>query len=147
MFSRGGIIKGQPRWYKAAKDAVVTIDPIGTPRFRGGAPATAAAVTKRGDDVTLRPALYTGDGLLIVIAYRGNPVSPAMQEILSAVVKLCEPIGTSTGDGRTRAFREAPSARPRSECPSRIRVIMSKSPPISTAARWQGLYTRPRLLR
>jgi hypothetical protein len=93
VFSRGGVIN-PPRWYKAAKDALVTIDPIGAPRFEMEL-RDPAALTKRGDDVTLRPALYTGDGLLIVTAYRGNPVSPAMQEILSAVVKICDPTGQS----------------------------------------------------
>ena len=45
----------------------------------------------------LRPALYTGDGLLIVVAYCGNPVSPAIQEILGARIALM------TADGKTLA--------------------------------------------
>jgi hypothetical protein len=91
VFSRGGIIN-PPRWYKAAKDAVVTIDPIGSPRFEVEL-RDPVATAKPGEEVSLRPALYTGDGLLIVTAYRGNPVSPAMQQILSATVKLCDPTG------------------------------------------------------
>ena len=31
---------------------------------------------KAGEDVSLQPLLYTGDGLLINVAYRGSPASP-----------------------------------------------------------------------
>jgi hypothetical protein len=86
VFSRGGILK-PPRWYKADKNAVVTIDPIGALRFEIEL-RDAIARGKPGEDVTLQPALYTGDGLLIVVAYRGNPVSPATQETLGAQITL-----------------------------------------------------------
>ena len=36
----------------------------------------------------LRPLLYTGDGLLINVAYRGTPVSPSAQENLGAAITL-----------------------------------------------------------
>ncbi len=93
VFSRGGII-APPRWYKADKDTAVTIDPIGTPRLEL-ALRDPVAVPKPGDDIAVRPALYTGDGLLIVTAYRGNPSAPALQEFLAAVVTLLDSSGKS----------------------------------------------------
>ena len=86
VFSDGGA-KGQPRWFKVAKDAAVTIDPIGTPSFELTL-KDQTKVIRPGDDVAVQPALYTGDGLLIVVAYCGNPVAPAVQEILGARIAL-----------------------------------------------------------
>ncbi len=86
VFSDGGA-RGKPRWYKVDKDAAITIDPIGTPALElklSDQTRTAAP----GEDVGVQPALYTGDGLLIVVAYCGNPVSPAVQEILGARIAL-----------------------------------------------------------
>jgi hypothetical protein len=95
VFSDGGA-RGQPRWYKVEKEAVVAIDPIGTPalelKFRD-----QTSAFRPGEDVALQPALYTGDGLLIVVACCGDPVSPAVQEILGARIVL------RTADGKTLA--------------------------------------------
>ena len=55
------------------------------------------SAVRPGEDVAVQPALYTGDGLLIVVAYCGNPVSPAVQEILGARIVLM------TADGKTLA--------------------------------------------
>jgi hypothetical protein len=91
-----GLWSGAPRWYKVAKDAAVTIDPVGKPRFelvRFDNNATG----RPGEDVVVRPALYTGDGLLIIVGYCGKPVSPATQEVLAAQVNLLN------HDGRTMA--------------------------------------------
>jgi hypothetical protein len=91
-----GLWSGGPRWYKVDKDAAVAIDPIGKPNFelkRFDSNATA----RPGDDVVVRPALYTGDGLLIVVGYCGKPVSPATQELLGARVSLLK------NDGQTLA--------------------------------------------
>jgi len=41
--------------------------------------------------------LYTGDGLLINVAYRGTPVSPAAQENLGAVTTLASTDGQTLG--------------------------------------------------
>jgi hypothetical protein len=95
VFSDGGA-KGQPRWYTVDKNAAVTIDPIGTPSFELTLKDQTRAV-RSGDDVAVQPALYTGDGLLIVVAYCGSPVSPAAQEILGARIAL------NTADGTTLA--------------------------------------------
>jgi hypothetical protein len=89
VFSDGGA-KGQPRWFKVANDAAVTIDPIGTPRFELTL-RDQTRVIRPGDDVALQPALFTSDGLLIVVAYCGNPVAPAIQEILGARIALVTP--------------------------------------------------------
>ncbi len=91
-----GLWSGAPRWYKVEKDAAVTIDPVGKPRFelvRFDTNATG----RPGEDVVVRPALYTGDGLLIIVGYCGKPVSPATQEVLAAQVNLL------SHDGRTMA--------------------------------------------
>ena len=47
--------------------------------------------------MNLQPLLYTGDGLLINVGYRGTPASPALQEILGAQVAL------QTADDQTLA--------------------------------------------
>jgi len=95
VFSDAGA-RGQPRWYKAEKDAAVTIDPIGTLSFELK-PNDQPTMAKPGEDVALQPALYTGDGLLIIVAYCGNPVSPAAQETLGARIALM------TTDGKALA--------------------------------------------
>jgi hypothetical protein len=95
VFSDGGA-RSQPQWYKIEKDAAVSIDPIGTPIFELKLSNQTSAV-RAGEDVALQPALFTGDGLLIVVAYCGNPVSPAVQEILGARITLM------TTDGKALA--------------------------------------------
>jgi hypothetical protein len=57
-------------WHDAAKDAEIAIDPIGSLDFTvemGEGQTTCRA----GETMTVRPALYTGEGLLIERAYRG----------------------------------------------------------------------------
>jgi hypothetical protein len=87
IFSDNGA-KGDPRWYKVEKDGTVAIDPIGTPLFEIDLRDNATRRTRPGEDVNLQPLLYTGDGLLINVAYRGAPTSPSMQETLGARVAL-----------------------------------------------------------
>jgi hypothetical protein len=87
IFSDNGL-RGEPRWYKVEKDAAVAIDPIGTPFFELDLTNKTAVRTRPGEDVNLQPLLYTGDGLLINVAYRGAPTSPSLQEILGARVSL-----------------------------------------------------------
>jgi hypothetical protein len=86
--------RGQPRWYKVDRGAIVTIDPVGTPVFELIL-KDHKTTSCPGDDVSLQPALYTGDGLLIVAAYCGNPVSPAVQETLGARIALAGSDGHS----------------------------------------------------
>jgi hypothetical protein len=82
-----GLWSGPPRWYKVDKEAAVAIDPVGTPRFELRR-FESEAVARAGDDVSVRPALYTGDGLLIIVAYCGRPISPATQELLGCRIAL-----------------------------------------------------------
>jgi hypothetical protein len=93
VFSDGGA-KAQPRWYKVEKDSVVTIDPIGTPILELMLRDKTSSA-RPGEEVAVQPALYTGDGLVIVVAYCGNPVSPAIQEILGARIALLTADGTT----------------------------------------------------
>jgi hypothetical protein len=55
------------RWHAVAKDATVSLDPIGKLDFTVETEKTCKAGTR----MQVRPALYTGDGLLIERAYRG----------------------------------------------------------------------------
>jgi hypothetical protein len=87
IFSDNGA-KGDPRWYKVEKDATVAIDPIGTPLFEVDLRDDVGKRRRPGDDIPLQPLLFTGDGLLINVAYRGSPASPALQENLGARITL-----------------------------------------------------------
>jgi hypothetical protein len=87
IFSDNGA-RGEPRWYKVEKGGSVAIDPIGTPLFEIDLRDEASKRPRPGDDVNLQPLLYTGDGLLITVAYRGSPSAPAAQETLGARVAL-----------------------------------------------------------
>ena len=93
VFSDNGA-KGDPKWYSVAKDQQVAIDPIGTLDMELTV-ADKVKTVKAGEDVSLQPLLYTGDGLLINVAYRGTPVSPPAQENLGAITTL------ATTDGQT----------------------------------------------
>jgi hypothetical protein len=87
-----GLWSGEPRWYKVGNNAAVAIDPIGKPRFELRR-FESEAMARPGDDVTVRPALYTGDGLLIIVGYCGRPISPATQELLGARIVLLKKDG------------------------------------------------------
>ncbi len=87
IFSDNGA-KGAPRWYKVEKAGTIAIDPIGTPSFEISLNDKPAQRARPGEDVNLQPLLYTSDGLLITVGYRGMPASPALQETLGAQVAL-----------------------------------------------------------
>src|SRR5262249_40323027 len=55
------------RWHRVAKNATVSLDPIGRLDFA----IETEKSSKAGENLNVRPALYTGDGLLIERAYRG----------------------------------------------------------------------------
>jgi len=78
------------------KDQQVAIDPIGTLDMGLNA-ADKVKTVKAGEEVSLQPLLYTGDGLLIKVAHRGTPVSPAAQEYLGAVTTLASTDGQTLG--------------------------------------------------
>ena len=99
IFSDNGA-RGEPRWYAVAKDAQVAIDPIGALDMQ----VTLSDQVKTavpGEDFMLRPLLYTGDGLLINVAYRGTPVSPSAQENLGAAITLAASDGQILGSAHS----------------------------------------------
>jgi hypothetical protein len=91
VFSDNGA-KADPKWYKVEKDARLTIDPIGTPSFEIKVIEDHKAI-KSGEEIAVQTAMYTGDGLLINVGYRGAPVSPALQESLGARIALTSAAG------------------------------------------------------
>lgn len=82
IFSNSGG-KGDPRWYRVEKNATVTIDPIGRLAFEIDPGNIADNPPRPGEELKLQPLIYTGDGLLIVVAYRGAPDAPTAQEDLA----------------------------------------------------------------
>ncbi|WP_165226506.1 hypothetical protein [Aquisphaera insulae] len=97
LFSDNGA-KGVPKWYAIAKDQSKELDPLGTLEMTLTI-AENATTAKAGEDVTVQPGLYTGDGLLINVAYRGMPSSPGAQEAMGATTTLTtssgEPLGAA----------------------------------------------------
>jgi hypothetical protein len=77
-------------WHDLKKDAELALDPIGTLDFAAelndGKPSCRA-----GSRIDVRPALYTGDGLLIERAYRGVFVSGSFGGGCSGHIKLISP--------------------------------------------------------
>jgi hypothetical protein len=59
-----------PRWLSLAKGATLAVDPVGALDF-SASPGEGSDTARAGDTLFVRPALYTGDGLLIEKAYRG----------------------------------------------------------------------------
>jgi hypothetical protein len=93
IFSDNGS-KPQAKWYSLGKDVQLAIDPVGAMEMELSI-TDKAKTAKAGEDILLQPLLYTGDGLLINVAYRGTPVSPSAQENLGASITL------ATTDGQT----------------------------------------------
>jgi hypothetical protein len=85
VFSDSGA-RGDPAWYRVAKGDEVAVDPLGTIDLTTG--LEGVNPRKPGDDLSLRPGLYTGDGLLIVTCFRGTPTSPAGDDGPGAEVSL-----------------------------------------------------------
>src|SRR5262249_51794090 len=73
VFSDNGA-KGE-QWHKLAKDATLTLDPIGKPEFTVWAGESEKCTA--GEALAVRPALYTGDGLLITTMYAGAEMPAA----------------------------------------------------------------------
>ncbi len=95
VFSDNGAT-GQPRWYRVNKGTAVAIDPVGRLHFQMDLTDAASRQPRPGQEVGIQSLLYTGDGLLIVVAYRGAPAAPTMQENLSA--RLALHAGISPGE-------------------------------------------------
>jgi hypothetical protein len=99
IFSDNGS-RGDPKWYAVAKDQQVAIDPIGPLDMQLNLTDKVRAV-KTGEDVSIQPLLYTGDGLLINVAYRGTPISPAAQESIGAITTLASTDGQTLGSAHS----------------------------------------------
>ena len=54
-----------------------------------------------GDEVRVQPALYTGDGLLIVTCYRGSPTTPAGDSGTTAAIALRDTGGRPLATARS----------------------------------------------
>jgi hypothetical protein len=94
VFSDNGR-RGEPVWYRVARGAAVSIDPLGAVELATG--LDGSGPRKPGEDLDVRPRLYTGDGLLIVTCYRGTPTAPGGDDGPTAGIAL------SDGGGRTLA--------------------------------------------
>jgi hypothetical protein len=86
IFSNSAL-RGEPKWYRVDKEATAAIDPIGVPSFELSLPSSAGTA-KPGEDLSVQPLLYNGDGLLINAAFRGAPIAPSASESLGARVTL-----------------------------------------------------------
>jgi len=73
VFSDNGR-RGEPVWYAVEKGGRVAVDPVGALELTTG--LEGAGARGPGDDLTVRPRLFTADGLLIVTCYRGTPTTP-----------------------------------------------------------------------
>jgi hypothetical protein len=93
IFSDNGA-KPNPKWYSLSKNGQLNLDPIGALEMELSI-TDKVKTAKTGEDIALQPLLFTGDGLLINVGYRGNPVSPSAQENLGAAITL------ATTDGQT----------------------------------------------
>jgi len=61
----------EPRWHALAKDGSLTLEPVGKLDFSADV-QNGKNECRAGDSLSVRPALYTADGLLIERAYRGR---------------------------------------------------------------------------
>jgi hypothetical protein len=80
-------------WHKLQKGAALAIDPIGTLAIETGVEEEAKPV-RAGDDISLQPRLYTGDGLLINTCFRGTASPSGSHDGAGALITLA---GTGTG--------------------------------------------------
>jgi hypothetical protein len=94
VFSDNGR-RGELFWYKVAKDGSLAIDPIG--RLEMAVELEADAPPRWDAVLRVNPALYTGDGLLIVTAYRGSPTVTASEGGPGAEVSLRDGVGRTFG--------------------------------------------------
>ena len=99
IFSDNG---GKPdqRWYKVAKGAAVEIDPVGKLEMETGVEEQSQSV-HAGEELALQPRLYTGDGLLINMSFRGTPAAPATDDGPGAQIKLTGTAERSLGVARS----------------------------------------------
>jgi hypothetical protein len=91
--------RGEARWYQVERGGTTAIDPIGVLEFQ-----TATGGTERlrpGEPLTVQPQLFTGDGLLIVMCYRGTSASPAGDSGTGATIALADADGQTLDTARS----------------------------------------------
>ena len=99
VFSDNGR-RGELIWYKVVKDGTLAIDPIG--RLEMALNLEAENAPPRADaNLRVNPALYTGDGLLIVTAYRGSPTVTGSEDGPGAEVSLRDGAGRALSATRS----------------------------------------------
>lgn len=98
VFSDNGR-RGELVWYKVAKDTTLALDPIG--RLEMTVSLGENAAPRPDADLRVNPGLYTGDGLLIVTAYRGSPTVTGSENGPGADVSLRDASGRSFGTTRS----------------------------------------------
>ena len=135
LFSDNGA-RGEPRWYKVEKDATVAIDPIGTPALRDRLPRrpVEAPAARRGRQPPAL-ALHRRRAVDQCRLPRGAHLAGAARDPRRPGIAPPAAAASTSWPRRTPDSPEAPSARPRSECPSRRRPERSPSPRSSTPAR------------
>ena len=91
VFSDNG---GRPphKWYTIEKDATLVLDPIGKLEMFTGL-ADNVTSCRPGESLSVQPRLYTGDGLLINMCFRGTQ-QPAGSSGTSARIALLASDGT-----------------------------------------------------
>jgi hypothetical protein len=70
IFSDNGAARKE--WHSLAKDACLALNPVGQPQLACTASETSKCIA--GEQVQLRPRLYTGEGLLITMVYLGREI-------------------------------------------------------------------------
>jgi hypothetical protein len=84
-------------WHAVARDHLCSIDPIGQLELK---PGLKGRTYRPGNDINLQPALFTGSGLLINSAYRGQQAGFGGYGGPGALISLCE----SGGNQLSTAF-------------------------------------------
>ncbi len=98
VFSDNGR-RGESVWYKVERGGEVDVDPLGAVELATG--LEGVDPRQAGDDLSLRPRLFTGDGLLIVTCYRGTPTTPGGDDGPGAEVALSDREGRALATARS----------------------------------------------
>lgn len=98
VFSDNGR-RGEPAWHEIADGQSLALDPIGDLELTIN--LDQSTPTSPGDELGLQPALHTGDGLLIVTAYRGTPTSSAIDGGAGAQISLTSADGRPLGSAHS----------------------------------------------
>lgn len=83
--------RGEPVWYSVGKGVAVAIDPLEAVALEAG--LEGPGPRSPGDDLVVRPGLFTGDGLRIVTCYRGTPTTPGGDDGPAAEITLSDRAG------------------------------------------------------